>query len=255
VPLQRRYLDKYVTVPHTRYFSTEGIDASHFKPDERLFPSDEHYFEKFEGLSREALERAESDDWLLFIDSDAFLLTDIQPLLETGTDLVGVQRLENGDFHPHPCFTLVKASQWTSLGKRNWDEGTWISSSGVPATEMGGLLLERINDQRVPWTQMTRVNNEGLHRLWFGVYGLDGSEPVVYHHGAGSRARVSRSDLVAKRDIPKAALKRLAWASKVGRRKALGLSVTDCLKGDPEVLNAGMLDLMTRDEDFWQLLV
>lgn len=255
IALQRRYLDSGLSVPNTRLFSIEGVDEGAFTEGETVLHSEDHYLVKFEELSATVMAQADPDDWLLFIDSDAFLLTDIRPLMQLGTDLVAVQRRENGDWHPHPCFTLVRASLWRDLGTGNWAEGTWITASGLPATEMGGTLLERVNAANVPWTKLTRVNSTGLHRLWFGVYGIDGRAPVVYHHGAGSRDRVSRSDLVARRQRPKEAWRRARWAMKDQRMEGLSLSLSDCVLGRSTEINRSLLAAMERDTDFWQYLL
>jgi hypothetical protein len=255
LPLQRRYLDNNLVTPSQYYFSIEDVDAGHFRPNDYLTDDVGLHQDKLDDLVETVLKRANPDDWLLFIDSDAFLLTDLTRLMNLGTDLVAVQRRENGDFHPHPCFTLVRARLWDEIGQRNWREGTWVTSSGVPATEMGGLLLERVTEMNIPWTKLTRVNVQGLHRLWFGVYGLDGVEPVVYHHGAGSRARVSRSDLIPRRYRPKAALQRAMWALENRRGRKLGLSLAECWGGRPEVLNGRVMTAIERYEDFWKNLL
>ena len=41
-----------------------------------------------------------------------------------------------------------------------------------------------------PWVQLLRSNGSDLHPVFFAVYG-----EIVYHHGAGFRESVSRSDL------------------------------------------------------------
>lgn len=255
VPLQRRYLDQALSVPHERYFSIEGISRDVFEESERLFPSNTNHIEKLEELTQIVYAHAQDDDWLLFIDSDAFLLTDIQSILTTGYDFVAVQRTENGDFHPHPCFTLVKVGLWKSLGDRNWDEGTWITASGVPATEMGGILLQRVRDSGVPWLPLKRMNSAGLHKLWFGVYGTPELGPVAYHHGAGSRDRVTRSDLIPKWQWPLAATRKIIWSLQRKRLKHLGIGPRAVAQGDPESINLAILDLIEREPEFFKLLV
>jgi len=40
------------------------------------------------------------------------------------------------------------------------------------------------------WYPLLRSNGRNLHPIWFGIYG-----DIIYHHGAGFRAPVSRYDL------------------------------------------------------------
>ncbi len=258
VELQRPYLDRYLTVPHTKLFAMEGLDRSSFRPDEvivdvPLSPTEVAILST-DRLADVALESASDDDWLLFLDSDAFPLADIRPLLETGSNLVAIQRRELGDFHPHPSFTLVRAGLWRDL-KGTWVEGTWRTSGGQDVTEMGGTLLSILRENAVDWTKLTRVNTRGFHPLWFGVYGLEGRAPFAYHHGAGSRVRVSRKDDPGRRLRWLRSVERTRWALSEDRAKKLGLSLPDCWKARPERINEAVWASMTQDEEFWRVLL
>jgi hypothetical protein len=142
-----------------------------------------------------ALHSANHDDWLLFLDGDAFPVADIVAYGEEKLKkhpLAAIQRVENhGDIQPHPSFCLTTIRFWKEIGG-DWKEGfCWTDQSGESVTDVGGNLLEILNNRGVDWFPMRRSNKTDLHPLWFGLY--DG---VVYHHGAGFRAPFARVDSV-----------------------------------------------------------
>ena len=245
----------YVDVSHTRYFSVEGIPLEMFSSNDFVIESNRSHLEKLEELTQHVYARADEDDWIMFLDSDAFPLRRIAGILNGDTELIGVQRLENGDFHPHPCFTLTRVGQWKQLGENNWQEGTWMTAKGVPATEMGGTLLKRITEQGTDWMALNRLNDRGLHRLWFGIYGSPALGPVVYHHGAGSRPRVSRSDKLSWRQVPMDRAKRAAWAMQRKRSTLLASNVWSLTQGDPSTLDEAVMTLIESDQDPCQVLL
>jgi hypothetical protein len=133
------------------------------------------------------------EDIIIFLDGDAFPIGDIigrarQKLAEH--PLVAVQRLENnGDPQPHPCFCVTTVEFWKRIGG-DWKEGyMWNDPQGRLTTDVGGNLLGILKRQGIDWYPMLRSNRTNLHPLWFGIY--DG---LIYHHGAGFRAPISRID-------------------------------------------------------------
>lgn len=251
---QRRSLNEHMNVSHDRTFIVDGIEKSEFQPSERLLNLDAHAIERMELLSS-TFRSCPADDWLLFIDSDAFILRDISELLALDSNFIAIQRTDNGDWHPHPSFTLVRAGLWQEIGPRAWDARPWINAKGERVSEMGGELLHRVQERQIPWTKLTRVNQRGLHPLWFGVYGLNGEVPVAYHHGAGSRTRTSRSDRIPRRQLPETWGRKLAWASTRRRQARFDLSIPEVLRGDPDVLNEHVLRSIDADADFWRRLL
>lgn len=241
-------------VSHDRTFIVDGIEKSEFQPSERLLDLDAHAIARMELLSS-TYRYCPVDDWLLFIDSDAFILRDISELLTLDSDFIAIQRTDNGDWHPHPSFTLVRAGLWQEIGPRAWDARPWINDKGERVSEMGGELLHRVQEWQIPWTKLTRVNQRGIHPLWFGVYGLDGEVPVAYHHGAGSRTRTSRSDLIPRRQLPETWSRSLAWASTRRRQARFDLSIPQVLRADAGVLNEHVLRAIDADADFWHRLL
>jgi hypothetical protein len=149
---------------------------------------------KLDILGHEACRQAGSDeDILVFIDSDAFPVAPWEaaclPLLPRH-GLVAVQRLENlGDCQPHPCFCVTTVGFWRGIGG-TWASGhKWHRSDGTKASDVGGNLRKHLDRAGVDWRPLHRSNVHDPHPLWFGLYG-----DIVYHHGAGSRGRLSHFD-------------------------------------------------------------
>jgi hypothetical protein len=133
---------------------------------------------------------ARPEDHLLFLDGDAFPVAPLAPLLAAPDQLIAVRRDENlGDPQPHPCFCLTSVGFWNGIGG-DWSLGyTWENSWGQPTTDVGAELLRALSERRLPWRPLTRLNTVNLQPLFFAVYGDQEAGPVVYHHGAGFRAR------------------------------------------------------------------
>ena len=117
--IQRRYLDAYVDVPSTRIFGMCGVRSSAFSPNETIIEYAGDHSIALDKLAGAALEQAHDDDFLLFLDSDAFPISPVSKMLKNIGEMAAVQRLENlGDQQPHPCFTLVTARTFRNLGAR-----------------------------------------------------------------------------------------------------------------------------------------
>jgi hypothetical protein len=149
---------------------------------------------KLDILGHEACRQADSDDDILvFIDSDAFPVAPWEEACLSRLDrhrLVAVQRLENlGDPQPHPCFCVTTVGFWRGIGG-TWAAGhKWRNARGEKVTDVGGNLAKHLERADVDWVPLLRSNAHDPHPLWFGVYG-----GIVYHHGAGSRGKLSRLD-------------------------------------------------------------
>lgn len=194
IDIQLAYLARHAGEPYRVYAFLNGIDPSY---DERFYysshePIAEHAV-KLNLLADIVAAGADEDDLLLFLDGDAFPISDVsayaRPLLAT-YPLLAVQRLENnGDVQPHPCFCVTTVGFWKRLGG-DWKEGhTWTNRAGDTVTDVGGNLLGALDADGIAWHPILRSNAVDLHELWYGVY--DG---VVYHHGAGFRVPISRLD-------------------------------------------------------------
>lgn len=141
-----------------------------------------------------ALHSNKDDDWIIFIDGDAFPVADIVSFGKEKLKkypLIAIQRKENyGDPQPHPSFCLTTIGFWKKIDG-DWNSGyEWENPSGKKVTDVGGNLLSILDKQDIKWLPIWRSNKTNIHKLWFGVYG-----DLIYHHGAGFRAPVSRVDL------------------------------------------------------------
>jgi len=141
--------------------------------------------------------RASSDDEndiIIFLDGDAFPITRLDNFLMEQLKeykLIAIQRKENfGDLHPHPSFCATTIKNWTEM-KGDWKEGfSWRSQLGE-VTDIGGNLLQILNEKEINWLPLIRSNRVNIHPLWFGIYG-----DLIYHHGAGFREVISRIDRI-----------------------------------------------------------
>ncbi len=139
------------------------------------------------------------EDFVIFIDGDAFPIGDIESLISCRLSkhkLLAIKRLENnGDVQPHPSFCATTIGFWNAIGG-DWKAGyRWVNSHDDPVTDIGGNLLGKLNERGIPWYPLLRSNKRNLHPLFFGIY-----EEVIYHHGAGFREAWARVDSDAKRN-------------------------------------------------------
>jgi hypothetical protein len=140
---------------------------------------------RLNALSLEALRHADPEDILLTLDSDAWPIADPMPTVErllARVPFVAVRRDEaEGARQPHPCFSACRAGFWSAL-PGDWTEAPFTDAHGRRRPAVGGRLLERLGDV---WAPLLRCNRQNPHPVMFGLYG--DTEPIVYHHGAGSR--------------------------------------------------------------------
>jgi hypothetical protein len=192
---QLRYLQRFAP-PDTRIWaSLNGIDRALWS---RFHFADElpgTHPQKLNLLAQKVIEVADPGDHLLFLDGDAFPVANLEPLLADALPLIAVRRRENfGDPQPHPCFAITTAAFWKAIDG-DWRAGyKWTNSLGVQVTDPGANLYRRLLDDGIEWRPLDRLNTVNPHPLWFAVYGDERSGPVVYHHGAGFRDPVGRTD-------------------------------------------------------------
>ncbi|HXQ60661.1 MAG TPA: hypothetical protein VN799_11190 [Acidimicrobiales bacterium] len=200
IDVQLGYLERNIRAPFRVYASVNGVDDAlddprfHFAAD---LPGS--HAEKLNELAGMVLERSEPTDVLMFVDGDAF---PVQPLVPWVADvladypLAAVRRDENlGDPQPHPCFCVTTAAFWAEIGG-DWRAGRpWVNDVGTTVADVGGALLERLQERGTAWLPLLRTNTHNPHPLLFGVYGHR-----VYHHGAGFRSVPTRVDLHRQAD-------------------------------------------------------
>ena len=159
-------------------------------------PSGDRHGLKLNELARRVCETAPDSDYLVFLDGDAMLLQPLEPIVASQPEFIAVRRDENdGDLFPHPSFCLVSVGTWRAISG-DWRRGEFVTSaSGRVMTDTGTRLVSLLDSNGLTWTPLLRMNKKNLHPVWFGLYGTPALGPVVYHHGAGFRPRVSRADL------------------------------------------------------------
>jgi hypothetical protein len=190
VDAQISRLRKYIRDPFKIFAFCEETRLDHSQKFDYCSPIKglEDHPSKLNALAEVVCGIAHDNDVLIFCDSDAFPVQDITVYIRSRlaqAPLVAVQRLENGDIQPHPCFCMTTAGVWRRLGG-DWRAGyTWTNSFGQAVTDVGGNLLRSLELNRMEWGKMLRSNRVNLQPLLYGVY--DG---VVYHHGGGSRPTI-----------------------------------------------------------------
>ena len=157
---------------------------------------------------------APDEDYLIFLDSDAWPLASLKrrvlPLLdaEKGIELVAVRRsIEGMALWPHPSFAVTTCGAWT----KNKHSFSQPPDSEVPEVEnerltyaifnasrgllchdhfmldTGAPLWRHFNETSKNWVALDRMNKLDIDPLFYGVYGPQPGKPLVFHQGAGSR--------------------------------------------------------------------
>ncbi len=186
IEIQARYLREHISVPYQTWTSLEQIDPSYAVHFDRVIEQLGPHAGKLNHLALEIGEEAAGDDLLMFLDGDAFPISDPMPVIDAAlaeAQLLAVRRAENLDEpQPHPCFCVTTVGTWRSL-PGDWSEGpTWRGPRGRRRTDVGGALMRRLELSGTPWKELLRSNRRNLDPIFFGIYG-----DVVYHHGSGFR--------------------------------------------------------------------
>jgi len=206
-------------------------------------------------LATFACKEAHPEDVLMFLDSDAWPVIKMQSLwpLLNSTPFVAVQRLENaGDLFPHPSFALTTCGFWTHH-RLNW--GAYASDSSrlpkgqsVPL-DSGALLFTLFKEWGTPWLPLTRSNCVNLDPVFYALYGAVDGQPIVYHHGAGTR-KVKQKSKISRglgQDLEESQKLRLTEGSqmKLRRRHNLVFEVAMNLQKQMNYLAETLVDVHT----------
>jgi hypothetical protein len=186
IEIQTSYLREHLSVPFQTWTSLQGIDPSYSAHFDRVIEQRGTHAAKLNHLAMEISHQADADDLLMFLDGDAFPITDPMPLITDSLSkapLLAVRRAENlNEPQPHPCFCVTTVGTWRAL-PGDWTAGfTWPGARGNPSSDVGGNLLRRLQLTNTPWVDVLRSNRKNLDPLYFAIYG-----DTVYHHGAGFR--------------------------------------------------------------------
>lgn len=193
IALQQRMLARYVEAPYQVFAYVTGVSSEHHaKFDHVISEGDPPHARKLNKLAKAIIDSSTNDDdWMIFIDGDAFPIAPLVPVLDehlSNYPLVAIQRLENlGEQHTHPCFTATTVGFWKQI-KGEWGAGyQWTNALGHLDTDAGSNLYGKLKEAGIPWKALHRSNSVNLHPVFFGVY-----DDLIYHHGAGFRENECR---------------------------------------------------------------
>jgi len=203
--IQIQSIQKHIKVPYKTYSVYSHMDEDSYKKWENkwdVFLVEEkgkhahksgnfHLTDGHRYIIPEILKHAEPGDIFLRLDSDAFLINDID---ESFIDLVNKHQFVSlkepehewdTTYHtPHPALwafpvellntkLAYQMSELLEDHHSNW----W------------GGVVHWLEENNIKWHPLERTNKVNLHPLYFGVY-----DDLVYHHWAGSRDMITRPD-------------------------------------------------------------
>ena len=133
-------------------------------------------------------------DIIMLIDSDAFFIKDISPLLDKlqSHPFIAVQEpnhdytFNNNSNNPHPMFYLFKSEYISN------DTGLEKALTNIilsPNSNWWGGVEKWLLDNKINYHPLHRSNSVNLHPLYFAIY-----NNMIYHHWAGSRHMITRPD-------------------------------------------------------------
>ncbi len=248
VDIQLSYLHKFIRQPFRVYSFLNNLPQEHRK---KYFysstePIKEHAV-KLNILADIASFNMEGpDDLLIFIDGDAFPIGDV---ISFGVNklknypLIAVQRKENlGDIQPHPCFCLTTLKFWKDING-DWKEGyQWKNLLENTVTDVGGNLLNILQENGFEWYPMLRSNKRNLHPLFFGIY-----EDLIYHHNAAFRSPLCRLDVATINPVIKQIYK-LIPTRRLRRKIYPGWKI----KEQNKALSRRVFNMIETDEEFYR---
>lgn len=202
IDLQDKYFQRYTESPYKIYAGLCNANIDHY-----VSAQQKGEYEHFEFVDLNEVENQHwyrmnylthyiaavnpnlsDEDWLVFVDGDAFPVWPWEESINTllnqdGLQVVAVDRLENpepllDDFlkpYPHPCFCVTFLKWWV-------DNALAWELHGAQIPTAGPLLKLWLQKNEYNWAGMSRTNLYNLHPLYFGIYG-----GIIYHHGAGNR--------------------------------------------------------------------
>lgn len=195
IDLQLSMLQRYISEPFRVYaYLTEIPQEYQQRFHVVLNDDDPGHDVKLNALRDVILNTANDDDWIMFIDGDAFPVNPLVQPVHTylqSTPLVAIQRLENlGEKHAHPAFCVTTVKFWKKI-KGDWSRGyQWVNALNFAETDVGASLLFALTEANAHWTPLHRTNKKDIVPVCYGIYG-----DLIYHHGGGFRKDVPRGVL------------------------------------------------------------
>jgi hypothetical protein len=189
IDLQSKYIKKF-TKPDYKIFAgvynckNDYTTKYHWQTDLVGVGKDHHVRMNF--LADKVLSEANDDEYIVFMDGDAFPFNDwvnkSKKLVDT-YKLIAVQRNEIGDTFPHPIFLMTTVGFWRK-NKLNWS----FSYKNKRFPTSGPALECWLSDNDISWKPINKTNNILLHSFFFAIYDF------IYHHGASFREPITSVD-------------------------------------------------------------
>jgi hypothetical protein len=245
IDVQLHYLEKHIDEPFRVYACLDQIEREHSKRFHYSCSMERtRHPNKLNRLAERIIEEAQPDDLIVFLDGDAFPIAPFRPAVASllaEHPLAAIRRDENlGDPQPHPSFCVTTVAFWREIGG-DWSRGeTWLNAEGETVNDPGGKLLKALRDRGINWTPVLRTNATNLHPIMFGVYG-----GLIYHHGAGFRLPLSRSEII---QIPGAI--ELAGSERGTPEHHEYLELTKNKRDENERLSEMVFERLSSDDDF-----
>lgn len=126
------------------------------------------------------------NDWLVFVDGDAWPISDDWVSHATSKAeqhvVSSIKRLENdGECRPTPIFFMCRPKFWIENKLTWYPEGCYyVGNDGRKVKDVGCKCLYQLQDLNIDWYPLLRSNKINFHKLWFGIY-----DDVIYHHSKG----------------------------------------------------------------------
>jgi hypothetical protein len=172
IDLQLGYLERNLQLPVRTYACLNDVDPSHASKFTVAVDLDGRHAEKLNQLAALVAREADRDDFLLFVDGDAFPIAPLDDWLAAtlaAHPLAAVRRDENnGDVQPHPCFCATTVGFWSDIGG-DWNRGdqTWPDNEGRPVRDVGGALLSILHERGIMVVPDILANAGGVTVSYF----------------------------------------------------------------------------------------
>jgi len=126
------------------------------------------------------------DDILIWLDCDAFPVADVNDFIDSKLkefEFFAINRKEmNNSVIPHPSFAGCKVKLWKKFNL-SW-EGIPHAPLGEETHDTGGKMYAILQKNNIEWYKLNLSHSLTPHTYYFAIY-----DSLIYHHGAGTRAK------------------------------------------------------------------
>jgi len=211
IDIQADSFKKFIKTPYKVYTKLGNMGDDMFKKHSHKFhycaPGKEneksHVTVGMKLSIDEIKKECKPDDIIMIIDSDAFLIDNLDRLTELfkKTSFISVHEpeheIDTNRLIPHPMFFMFKAEslsvkkEFSLFGISCCKDLEFVLTNILDdgtGTWWGGLL-SYMSQNKLTYSAVRRTNKINLHPLYFGIY-----DDIIYHHWAGSRKMITRPD-------------------------------------------------------------